>query len=328
MCLYVSLQDLNDRMQYNIICHFPAKTLNLGRFRKQVNKQTNRMVTKMKNLQSLLKKAQNLYEQKKYDQATRAFLDVLKDVEDDRERAAVWAELSWTFYRLKNYRRTLDAVENVFHLDEEYENKVDLFRIKGYAHLALNEPDEAESALQASLSLDRDSAKQQAIYYELGKLYFRKQEYPRALQAFNEVESYFLQNDMDFWLSILFYKGMIHYYAGDTKESEAIFEELLENAEDNQRKAAALFGLAFITFDRKDYLKTINLCESITALDSTFFDLETVGFLSAASFHSLGRDDVFEKYYFELMKKYPQGRYAEELKAIKNKINGNKGIRE
>ena len=278
----------------------------------------------MKNKTALVEKAQRLYEQKEYRKAAQTFLEALKEIKEDAERAAVWAELSWTFYRLKDYRRTLEAIDNVFHFNDEYPNKEDLFRIKGYAHLALNELDEAESALQASLTLDRDSAKQQTIFYELGKLYFRKQDYPQALQAFNEVESYFLQNDMDFWLSILFYKGMIYYYAGETKESEAIFEELLENAKDNQRKAAALFGLAFITFDRKDYLKTINLCESITSLDSAFFDLESVGFLSAVSFHYLGRDDVFEKYYLELMKKYPQGRYAGELKAIKKRIDEGK----
>ena len=275
----------------------------------------------MKNIKSLMRKAQELYAQKEYNDAAKAFLDVLKEVKKDKERAVVWAELSWTFYRLREYQRTLDAINNVFHFDEEYEHRGDLFRLKGYALLALDELDEAERALHVSLTLDRDSAKQQMIFFELGKLYFKKQDFEKSLQSFNEVESYFLQNNKDFWLSILFYKGMIHYYNGKIEESEAAFEELLENATDNQRKAAALFGLAFITFDRKDYLKTINLCESITSLDNKFFDLETVGFLSAASFHYLGRDDVFEKYYYELVKKYPQGRYAGELHAIKKKID-------
>ncbi|HID38007.1 MAG TPA: tetratricopeptide repeat protein [Calditrichaeota bacterium] len=275
----------------------------------------------MKNIKMLMKKAQDFYVQKEYDKAAKAFLEVLKKVKKDKERAIIWAELSWTFYRLKDYRRVLDAITNVFHFDEDYDNKADLFRLKGYALLALNELDEAENALHVSLTMDRDSPKQQTIFYELGKLYFRKQEYKQALQAFNEVESYFLQNHKEFWLSILFYKGMVHYYTGNIEDSEATFEELLENANDNQRKAAALFGLAFITFDRKDYLKTINLCESITSLDSSFFDLETVGFLSAASFHYLGRDDVFEKYYYELIKNYPRGRYSGDLHAIKKKID-------
>jgi len=159
----------------------------------------------MKNIKMLMKKAQDFYVQKEYDKAAKAFLEVLKKVKKDKERAIVWAELSWTFYRLKDYRRVLDAITNVFHFDEDYDNKADLFRLKGYALLALNELDEAESALHVSLTMDRDSPKQQTIFYELGKLYFRKQEYKQALQAFNEVESYFLQNHKEFWLSILLF---------------------------------------------------------------------------------------------------------------------------
>ena len=50
--------------------------------------------------------------------------------------------------------------------------------------------------------------------------------------------------------------------------------------------------------------------------------MESVGFLTAASFKLLGRDDIFEKYYVELKKNYPQGRYAKELDRIRHDGNG------
>ena len=67
--------------------------------------------------------------------------------------------------------------------------------------------------------------------------------------------------------------------------------------------------------------KTINLCEATAKLDENFFDKETLGFLTAVSFHRLGRNDVFEKYYQQMIKTYPQGRYRKELDDIKAKIN-------
>jgi tetratricopeptide (TPR) repeat protein len=115
--------------------------------------------------------------------------------------------------------------------------------------------------------------------------------------------------------------GFIRYYQGDLQEAENIFEEMLENAPDKARQAMALFGLAFIAFERKDYLKTINLCESVARLDENFYDKETLGFLTAASFHYLGRNDVFEKYYQQMVKSYPNGRYRRELEEIKSKIS-------
>ena len=89
---------------------------------------------------------------------------------------------------------------------------------------------------------------------------------------------------------------------------------------DEKRKASALFGLAFITFSAKEYLKTINLCEAITSSDSQFFDMETLGFLSAASFFYLGRKDIFQDYYKQLIKQYPGGRYRQELDNLHSEI--------
>ena len=51
--------------------------------------------------------------------------------------------------------------------------------------------------------------------------------------------------------------------------------------------------------------------------------METVGFLTAASFYYLGRKDVFEKYYMQLKKNFPNGRYAAELTLLKENLASN-----
>jgi len=60
----------------------------------------------------------------------------------------------------------------------------------------------------------------------------------------------------------------------------------------------------------------ISLSEKIISLDENFFDRESVGFLTAASYFYLGRRDIFHEYYEQMIKSYADGRYSEELKRL------------
>jgi tetratricopeptide (TPR) repeat protein len=271
--------------------------------------------------QKALETARKYLRNENFKKAKEAYLEALKTARTDKERAVIWAELSWTFYHLKSYQSSIEAAENCLEYDPEYQPQEDIYRVMGFSHLALGQDDKAIENLQKSLKIDRHSLKQQFAIYELGKLYFKKQAYKEAEALFKEVETQFYQNNKDYYLSVLYMTGFIRYYQGDLQEAENIFEEMLENAPDKARQAMALFGLAFIAFERKDYLKTINLCESVARLDENFYDKETLGFLTAASFHYLGRNDVFEKYYQQMVKSYPNGRYRRELEEIKSKIS-------
>jgi len=277
----------------------------------------------MENLEHHLTEARKQFEDNDYKEASNSYLKALQAAELNKDKAIIWAELSWIYYQMGEFERTLESIENVTQYDTDYDAKEDLYRLKGFAYLGLNKDDLAQTNLEKSLDFDRSSTKQQVSIYELAKLLFKKQEYDTAYKMFDEIESYFYQNQQDYWLSILFYKGFVHYYNASYSESEAIFEELLENSKDGPRRATALFGLAFVAFGRKDYLKTINLCEGLVENDKEFFDMETVGFLTAASFYYLGRNDIFQNYYLQLKKKYPQGRYADELNQLKKNLKPN-----
>ncbi len=264
-----------------------------------------------------LKKARNLIEKKEYGQAQSFYQAALNEAKDNREKAIIWAELSWNFYYLKKYDSVLQAIENVYELDSGYQAREDLYRIAGFSCLALGKTEEAIDNLVKSIEIDNHSDKQKTVIYELGKIYFAQGKHDMAEKLFAEIDYFYEQNNKDYWQSILFYRAFIQYYKRNLGLSKSLFEKLHQNAEDDVRKASALFGYAFISFDEKDYLKTINLCESILSLDKNFFDMETVGFLTASSFYHLGRYDIFDQYYHQLIKKYPQGRYARELKKLK-----------
>ena len=58
-------------------------------------------------------------------------------------------------------------------------------------------------------------------------------------------------------------------------------------------------------------------------LDEQFFDRESLGFLTAASYFYLGRKDIFAEYYDQMIKSYPQGRYRQELENLaKSDVSG------
>ena len=280
----------------------------------------------MSDLEIHIAEARKYLEEENYVQASASYLKSLESTDDLNDKAVIWAELSWAYYRLNEFERTIEAAENTLKLDPDYKAREDVFRIQGFAYISLNKDEKAIESLNKSIKIDRNSAKQQITLYELAKIYFKLEDYEAAYPIFEEIESHFFQNQQDYWLSTLFYKGFVQYHRANYSESEAIFEELLENSKDGARKATALFGLAFVTFSRKDYLKTINLCETLVKNDENFFDMETVGFLTAASFYYLGRKDVFDKYYRQLKKKFPNGRYAAELALLKENMTteGNK----
>jgi tetratricopeptide (TPR) repeat protein len=274
----------------------------------------------MSELETHISVARKHLEQENFVQASVSYLKSLESTEDLKDKAVIWAELSWAYYRLNEFERTIEAADNSLKLDPDYKAKEDVFRIQGFAYIGLNKDEQAIDFLNQSLEIDRNSSKQQITLYELAKIYFKIEDYEKAYPIFEEIESYFYQNQQDYWLSTLFYKGFVQYHRANYSESEAIFEELLENSPDGARKATALFGLAFVAFSKKDYLKTINLCESLVKNDEKFFDMETVGFLTAASFYYLGRQDIFEKYYKQLKKNFPNGRYAAEMALLKENM--------
>lgn len=274
----------------------------------------------MNDFEEKFTKARALYDDQKFSEASKAYLSILEQAVDDKQKAIIWAELSWTFYQNKSYQQAIEATENVLNLDSDYKAKEDLFRIKGYSYLVLNELKFALESLNKSLTFDNSSAKQKYIHYELAKIYFSRQEYEQSERHIEAAEDFFRDNAYDFWLSAQFFKGFIKYYKKQIAESEQIFQTLLSEAKEANMLANANYGMAYIAFEKKDYLQTINLCEQVTKLNEHFYDMESLGFLMAASFFYLGRYDVFNMYFNQMQKAYSNGRYHSELKSLAEQI--------
>lgn len=279
----------------------------------------------MELFENKINQARSLYDEKKYDEAAGIYLSALQDAHKNDDKALVWAELCWLFYKKQAFQQCLEAAESVFELNPDYEAKADLLRLAGYSASALGDLEKGRDMLLQSLDLDSDSAKQKFIYYELGKMEFAQGNYADSEDYLEKIESQFKETEPAYWLSLLFFRGFNNYYLQNLKESEHAFKLLVENAAENVEKANGFYGLAYIAFDKKEYLETINMCERVTNHNPNFFDMESVGFLMTSSFYHLGRTDVFLQYCEQMEKAYPEGRYYKELLKLKFMLSEKSG---
>jgi tetratricopeptide (TPR) repeat protein len=271
--------------------------------------------------QENLEKARAHFEKKEYKNARLMYFQALNLATTKEDIGIIWAEVSWVYYYEKEYKKSIEAAENVLIHDTDYHALDDLYRVQGYSYLSLNNSTLAERYLQLSLEANSTDDKQQYVKYALGKLHFIKGSYDLAHPFFSEILEFFEQASDDYKLSIWFYMGFIHYYLNNHEKAHKYFSQILSANPDTQRKASAKFGLAFLEFQKKNFLNAITLCEEIMTLDANFFDKESVGFLTAASYFYLGRKDIFSEYFEKMKETYPNGRYTNELNKLAASIN-------
>ena len=271
--------------------------------------------------QDSLVKAREHFEKKQYKNARLIYFQAMNQIENQFDRAIIWAELSWVYFYEKDYEKAVEAAENVLINDSDYKALDDLYRVQGYSYLSLGNAILAERFLQLSLENNSIDEKQQYVKYELGKLYFIKGNYDLAHPHFNEIREFFETSNEEYRHSIWFYLGFIYYYLNNFEKSYGLFLEILSDNPSPKRQASAKFGLSFLQFQRKNYLNVITLCEEIISLDENFFDKESVGFLTAASYCYLGRKDIFNEYLKKMKETYPNGRYEKELDTLVSSVS-------
>lgn len=260
-----------------------------------------------------LKKARSHLEKKEYPQARKMYFHAYNHTRENKNRAIIWSELSWVYYYESDFEKAIEAAENVLINDSNYQALDDLYRVMGFSYLARGDQALAERYLTLSVEHSRDEEKIRFVRFELGKMYFVRGAYDLAYNQLKHLEDDFRDSEQAYHLSVLFYLGFIHYYLEQPDKARTYFNEILAGDPDDQRRASGFFGLAFIEFQQKNYLNVISLCERIMTLDRHFFDTESVAFLTAASYHHLGRKDIFDSYYQEMIKTFPDGRYRKEL---------------
>lgn len=272
-----------------------------------------------------LTKARKHFDKKEFNNARLMYFQALNHTSNPNEKAMIWAEVGWVYYHERDYNKAIEAAENVLMQDNQYKALDDLYRVQGYAYLGLGNYTLASRYLQLSLEINSTDDKQQYVKYELGKLNFIQGNYDLAHPHFIESVDFFQKTNNEYLLSILFYLGFINYYMNNFDKSNDYFNQILTAQPSEQRQASAKFGIAFLEFQQKNYLNVIALCEEIITLDKEFFDKESVGFLTAASYFYLGRRDIFGEYCQKMKDTYPQGRYDEELDRLNSDLTNSAG---
>ena len=265
-----------------------------------------------------LESARKHFERKAYKNARLMYFQAMNFAEESENKAIIWAEVSWVYFYEKAFEEAIEAAENVLLHDPSYRARDDIYRVQGYAYIALGNKAMAERLLHLSLDENNSDEKQQYVKYELAKLYFTQGNYDLADPFFKEILLHFQEKTPEYRWSILFYLGFIAYYLKNEKQSREFFKRILADNPPAQRQASAKFGLAFLEFQQKNYLNVITLCEEILSMDKNFFDKESVGFLTAASYFYLGRRDIFDAYYIKMKESYPEGRYNADLDRLQS----------
>ena len=273
----------------------------------------------LKNLES----ARELFEKGDFGKSETLYMQIKKKATMPEDKAIIWAELSWLYFQRKMYEKAIEAADNVIINNENYKAKERLFRVQGYAYLGLRKSSMAAQYLELSLEQNSDLPEQQFVKFELGKLYFKSNDYDKALPLLEEIENYFKIENEEYYLSILFFLGFCYYYLENLTKAKSYFDTIVTTNPSKQRYVSALYGLAYVEYQNKNFLEVISLCEKIVAMDENFFDKETVGFLTAASYLQLGREDIFKVYFEQMQKTYPSGRYINELKDLQSRLSKN-----
>ena len=275
------------------------------------------MPNQEKKFLEIISEARKHLEKKEFNNARLKYFNAMNHTTDRANVGIIWAELSWVYYYEKDYHKAIEAAENVLLHDSTYHALDDLYRVQGFSYLALAEGMLAERYLQLSLEKNSEDDKQQYVKYELGKLNFINGNYDQAHPFFVEVEDFFQRFNPEYYHSILFYLGFTYYYLNNISRSAEYFNRLISIENISAYWAAsAKFGIAFIEFRNKNYLNVIALCEEILKIYPEFFDKESLGFLTAASYFYLGRKDIFNAYYEKLNENFPGGRYAQEMEKL------------
>lgn len=273
--------------------------------------------------EKMLESARNAMQDKDFLAALNFYREYYAAATEDSEKAIISAEMSWACYYLGKFTEAVKYSENVLKLDEDYQAKSELYRLQGYSYQALGQEKLAEKIMNLSLDLDNESEGQQFVKYNLGRLYFTNGEYDLALPLLQEITPFFEQKSPEYLQSIYFFSGFIYYYLENLQESKNHFSKILDLEPSNSGKAMASFGFAFIEFKQKNYLAVIELCEKVVEFEPEFFDMESIAFLTAASYFYLGRTDIFTEYFQQILKTYPSGRYIDDLENLKNSIGKN-----
>ena len=267
--------------------------------------------------------ARELFEKGEYGKAETLYMQVKKKADLPEDRAVIWAELSWLYYHRKMYEKCIEAADNVMLNNENYKAKEKLYRVQGYAYLGLKKSSMAIQYLELSLDHNAELPEQQIVKFEIGKLYFKRNEYDKALPLLEEIENYFKIENEEYYLSILFFLGFSYYYLENLTRARSYFDTIIKANPSQQRYVSALYGMAYVEYQNKNFLEVIALCEKIVSMDENFFDKETVGFLTAASYLHLGREDIFNVYFDQMQKTYPSGRYINELRELQSRLSKN-----
>ena len=287
--------------------------------------------------------AYDFYSLGNYEVALEKLQEVLEVNPDYLEARFLIAE---TFYQLGKYKeanQNYQYIINNFMDSEYYENAL---LGSGWCSYLLGDFAQSEHVLEILVNNFPQSPLYQEGIYKLGRVYFKEKKYAQTINLYENLiknsplefdkyelnyilgQSYFWEGsydkakviftdiitnkpDFEFINETHYYYSYVLFKEGNYQEAKAILEELVKQ-EDSQIRDEALYLLARILLEQKEYDKVININRSLidTGLkDNTM--LERVLFDLGLAYSRKGDDKGAIPYFKRVMEEFPEGELAE-----------------
>ncbi|MFZ0392000.1 MAG: tetratricopeptide repeat protein [Calditrichia bacterium] len=272
------------------------------------------MGIKESDLMNILSEARRLYEQKSFTEAIRRYREAADHLKEDADNLPiVQIELGWSYYAAQQYREAVRVFQKALasgKLDDQ--QKFDVLRLCGFSLELSGDWQQAHDYLDKALRVEIAERIKRFTYFEMGKLLFIRGKISEAEQFLQTAEDLFEDDEPDYLLTLNYYMGFSRFFQGNYKEARRRFDFIIQNAGEPEKKVGGYFGLAHLHFKNKEYPALLDLTERILLLDPEFYDRETLAFFSCEAFFHLNKWEDLERFFREMVQRYPHGRYFKE----------------
>ncbi len=168
-----------------------------------------------------VEKSNELFTQKKYDEAMKILQDLAAQYPD--VKVLHW-NIGNVYFATGEYEK---AIEHYMIAKDEYPNKAEFWMAVGNAYIQLKQFDKAVEAFN---NIGIDKIDDPATLYNLGEVYFAQNHLDKAIEALKRAVE--LKPDM---LDALYLLGTAYYSTGDKENARLILQQYLEHDSTSER---------------------------------------------------------------------------------------------
>ena len=256
--------------------------------------------------------ARDHYIKQNYEPAIELYTWIENQLQDDLVNLPIiQIELGWSYYNFKDFKNCIIYLKKALQSNSLNTQQIfDCLKLIGFSLAVSGEKKEAITFLEKAIEQEIPEEEKKYVNFKLGEIHFIEGAIKKAKQQLEPIHKYFSWKEPEYYQTLLYYLGFIAFYEKQFERATHYFSEIIQNTPIPKNKASGYFGLAHLSHEKKNFVELKRSCEKILELDKDFYDQETIGYFLCKSLMELKQYKQFLSIYFELHRKYPNGRYS------------------